>query len=356
VVCCGSSVAALATFDLRQRFRKRNMKMHLKGKYGRLPITMVLLSLMATGCATQTPPVTQKEAPGSIAAQQEAQRVVLAETPTAPTLKRKIALGRITNETSYGQSLLRDRHDDPLGKQVTDLLSKALTESGAYLVFERPDISRLEAESRLTGSELDIIGVDALIIGSLTEFGRKTVGESGFLSASKRQVAFAKVDLRIVDTSTAQVLFATSGAGEVSTETVSAMGFGSRAGFDGTLNDAAIRQAVSEAVSRLSFQMSSRPWQTAILRLDGERMFISGGKSQGINPGMGFEIHTRGEVIRSPQTGANITLPGRQIASIRIDANFGDTELNEGSVGSIVSGTLANYAVDDLVVRFSGAR
>ena len=44
-----------------------------------------------------------------------------------------------------------------------------------------------------------IVGVDALIIGSLTEFGRKTLGESGFLSDSKRQVAFAKVDLRVVD-------------------------------------------------------------------------------------------------------------------------------------------------------------
>jgi curli biogenesis system outer membrane secretion channel CsgG len=330
------------------------MKRSLKGAHGRFPVAMVLL-LLATGCATQTPPVTQKEAPGSLAAQEQAQRMIMAEPPSVPTLKRKIALGRITNETSYGQSLLRDSQDDPLGKQVTDLLSKALTESGAYLVFERPDISRVEAESRLAGSDLNIIGVDALIIGSLSEFGRKTLGESGFLSSSKRQVAFAKVDLRVVDTSTAQVLFATSGAGEASTETASTMGFGSRAGFDGTLNDAAIRQAVSEAVSRLSVQMSARPWQTAILRLDGERVFISGGKSQGIAPGMEFQVQTRGEVIRSPQTGADITLPGRQVARIRIDANFGDTELNEGSVGSIVSGALANYAIDDLVVRFEGA-
>ena len=331
------------------------MKISSKRRYSRLSIAVLLLSLLATGCATQTPPVTQKEAPRSIAAQEEAQRAIIDASPTVPTLKRKIALGRITNETSYGQSLLRDSHDDPLGKQVTDLLSKALTESGAFLVFERPDISRLEAESRLAGNELNIIGVDALIIGSLTEFGRKTVGESGFLSASKRQVAFAKVDLRIVDTSTAQVLFATSGAGEASTETASTMGFGSRAGFDGTLNDAAIRQAVSEAVSRLSIRMSARRWQTAILRLDGERVFISGGKSQGINPGMVFEVHTRGEVIRSPQTGADITLPGQQIALIRIDANFGDTELNEGSVGTIVSGNMGNNAVDDLVVHFGGA-
>jgi curli biogenesis system outer membrane secretion channel CsgG len=315
----------------------------------------VLISLAVSGCATQTRPVEQREAPQSIAAQEAAQQAVLTQAPAAPTLKRKIALGRITNETNYGQSLLRDRHDDPLGKQVTDLLSKALTESGAYLVFERPDISRLEAESQLMGTELNVIGVDALIIGSLTEFGRKNIGETGFLSASKRQVAFAKVDLRVVDTSTSQVLFATSGAGEASTESASVAGFGSRAGYDGTLNDAAIRQAVSEAVNRLSFQMSARPWQTYILRADAGRIFVSGGKSQGINPGMLFEVFTRGETIKSPQTGADITLPGVQVAAIRIDSTFGDTELNEGSVASLVSGSLANYAIEDLVVRHGGA-
>lgn len=330
-------------------------KQNLDAGFWRRSVATLLLPLVAVGCATQTPPVTQKEAPQALAAQAEAQRAVLAETPAAPTLKRKIALGRITNETGYGQSLLRDQQGDPLGKQVTDLLSKALTESGAYLVFERPDISRIEAESRLAGSQLNIIGVDALIIGSLTEFGRKNVGETGFLSSSKRQVAFAKVDLRVVDTSTAQVLFATSGAGEASTETASTMGFGSRASFDGTLNDAAIRQAVSEAVNRLSFQMSERPWQTAILRLDGDKVFISGGKSQGILPGMVFEVYTRGEVIKSPQTGADITLPGSQVASIRIDANFGDTELNEGSVASVTSGTLANHPIEEMAVRFAGA-
>lgn len=315
----------------------------------------ILFSLLASGCATQTRPVEQREAPQPIAAQEAAQKAVLAETPAAPTLKRKIALGRISNETNYGQSLLRDQHDDPLGKQVTDLLSKALTESGAYLVFERPDISRLEAESRLTGNELNVIGVDALIIGSLTEFGRKNIGETGFLSSSKRQVAFAKVDLRVVDTSTSQVLFATSGAGEASTETASTMGFGSRAGYDGTLNDAAIRQAVSEAVNRISFQMSARPWQTYILRAEAGRLFLSGGKSQGINPGMVFDVHTRGETIKSPQTGADITLPGVQVASIRVDSTFGDTELNEGSVASIVAGSLSSHAIGDLVVRQGGA-
>jgi curli biogenesis system outer membrane secretion channel CsgG len=320
----------------------------------RMPL-VVLLAIGAGGCAIQTAPVAQKEAPQTLAAQKTAQAAVTAQAPATPTLKQKIALGRITNETNYGQSLLRDRHDDPLGKQVTDLMSKALAESGSYLVFERPDITRLQAESRLTDTKLDLVGVDALIVGSLTEFGRKTVGESGFVSSSKRQVAFAKVDIRVVDVKTGHVFFATSGAGEASTETASTFGFGSRAGYDGTLNDAAIRQAVTDAVSRLAVEMKSRPWQTYILKTEAERVYIGGGKSQGIRPGMRFSVQTQGETVKSPQTGAVITLPGREVAQIQVESMFGDSELNEGSLASIVSGSLGSYKPAQLIVRFNGS-
>jgi curli biogenesis system outer membrane secretion channel CsgG len=320
------------------------------------PIFVALVFALLSGCAIQTPPVAQKEAPQSIAEQKAAQRAAESQAPVVPTLKRKIALGRITNETNYGQSLLRDNHDDPLGKQVTDLMSKALTESGAYLVFERPDITRLQSESQLTNTKLNLVGVDALIIGSLTEFGRKTLGESGFVSGSKRQVAFAKVDVRVVDVNTGHVFFATSGAGEASTETASTFGFGSQAGYDGTLNDAAIRQAVSSAVNRLTVEMSARPWQTYILKMDGGQIYIGGGKSQGIKPGMLFSVQTQGETVKSSQTGTEITLPGLQVAKIRIDSNFGDNELNEGSVASVISGSFSGYKPEQLVVRFEEAK
>lgn len=314
---------------------------------GALAVTLAALS----GCATQTPPTAVREAPPSIAAQKQAQQATTGQS-TAPVLKRKVALGRISNETQYGQSLLRDQAGDPLGKQVTDLMSKALTESNAYLVFERPDIARIEAENKLVGSTSNLIGVDALIVGSLTEFGRKTVGKTGFASSSKRQVAFAKVDVRLVDVKTGHVFFAASGAGEASTETASTFGFGSQASYDGTLNDTAIRQAVSEAVNKMSNELAGRPWQTSILSIDeGGRIFIAGGKAQGVRPGMTFAVKTIGEKVKSPQTGFDITLPGRTVGSLRIDANFGDNETNEGSVASLASGSLKGLALTKLVVE-----
>ena len=316
--------------------------------------TVAVTASILAGCAVQTPPVVQKEIPQTIEVQKRAQEAATKLAPAAPTLKRKIALGRITNETAYGQSLLRDRHDDPLGKQVTDLLSKALVESGSYVVLERPDISRVQAESQLTGSKLNLVGVDALIVGSLTEFGRKTLGETGFVSSSKRQVAFAKVDLRLVDVTTGHVFFATSGAGEASTEAASTFGFGSRADYDGTLNDNAIRQAVSEAVNRLSTQIAARPWQTSILSTDKGRIFVSGGKSQGLRPGTVLTVQAPGEKVKSPQTGFEIILPGQPVAEIRIDSNFGDTEMTEGSVATLVSGSIQGHKIEQLVVLAKG--
>jgi hypothetical protein len=104
-------------------------------------------------------------------------------------------------------------------------------------------------------------------------------------------------------------------------------------------------------VNRLSTEFSRRPWQTSIVGADKDRFFISGGKAQGLKPGMLFSVQTVGEKVKSPQTGFEITLPGREVAQIRVDALFGDTEMSEGAVTSVVSGSLQGYRIDQLTVR-----
>ena len=76
-----------------------------------------------------------------------------------------------------------------------------------------------------------------------------------------------------------------------------------------------------------------------------------GGKAQGLRPGMELDVQTQGERIKSPQTGAFITLPGRSVARLRVDALFGDNELDEGAVASIVSGSTDGHPIQQLVVR-----
>jgi len=307
--------------------------------------------ILLAGCATQAPPVASVEAPQSAVRQQQAQQAVAQAPAARPALKRKIAIGRVSNETTFGRSLLRDDAGDPVGKQVSDMLAKALTESGSYVVLERSDLSKLKDEAQLTGAKQQLVGVDALIMGSLSEFGRKAVGQSGFVSNSKKQVAFAKIDLRLVDVTTGQSFFAASGAGESSTESSTTFGFGSQAAYDGTLNDSSIRQAISEVVNRLTTELQRRPWQTSLIGNEQGSYFIAGGKSQGLAPGMVFSVQTIGKKVKSPQTGFDITLPGKEVAQLRVDSLFGDTEVSEGASTTLVGGSLQGYSFDQLTVR-----
>ena len=143
---------------------------------------------------------------------------------------------------------------------------------------------------------------------------------------------------------------AVSGSGEASTQTASVAGFGSQASYDGTLGDTALRNAVSEIVNKMSNELLSRPWQTSILQRQGDRIFISGGKSQGLKPGMTLAVETRGERVKSPQTGFTVTLPGQEVAKIKVESSFGDNETNEGSVATLVSGKLDGYKIETLTV------
>lgn len=304
-----------------------------------------------SGCAVQTSPMKTLESSASQEAQQQAQQAAVQATAEAPVLKRKIALGRITNETTYGKSLLRNNDGDPIGKQVSDMLAKTLTESQHFTVLERTDLTSLAKESQLTGNKFQAIGADVLLIGSVTEFGRKTVGQSGFWSATKKQVAYAKMDVRVVDTTNGQVLFSCSGAGEASTESGSIMGFGSKASYDGTLNDKAVAQATSEVVNQLVTRLADRPWKSYFLSVDKGAVAISGGQRQGLRSGMKLNVRAPGKTVKSAQTGFNVQLPGKIIAQVKVDSTFGDTAETEGSLVSVVSGSIAGYKASDLIVE-----
>jgi len=149
-----------------------------------LTATWTCLALLGVGCATVQKPPEPTPMPASLEQQREAQQAAV--SPTAKIYKRKVAIGRFSNESTYGRGLLLDTDLDPLGKQASDILATMLEQSNRFLVFERPDLSKIEREQKLT-DDGRLVGVDALILGSITEFGRATEGETGFLSSTKRQ-------------------------------------------------------------------------------------------------------------------------------------------------------------------------
>lgn len=263
-------------------------------------------------------------------------------------LKHKVAVGRFTNETVYGRSLLRDQDLDPLGKQAADILATYLTQTGKFLIFERPDLTKIEREQARVGGQA--IGVDTLILGSVVEFGRATDGKRGFLNKKKVQRAHAKVAIRLVDVRTGLVFHSVTGEGDATTQTGTVLGMGSTAKYDATLSDKAISAAVENLIEGLVNTMSGRQWRTDILQVKGKSVFVSGGARQGLQVGDRLDVMRQGETIKSGQTGFDITLPAEKVAEIEVVSLFGDSETNEGAVTRLVSGTIESGRPSGLFV------
>ena len=75
--------------------------------------------------------------------------VLAAPLPEAERMK--IAIGRFSNESTYGAGLFTDQSGDRLGKQASDLLMNHLAETQRFVVVERTDLGRLQAEAKLMG-------------------------------------------------------------------------------------------------------------------------------------------------------------------------------------------------------------
>ncbi len=297
----------------------------------------LLAAPLVAACATVSVPQAPQEAPVPQAQQRAAQQ--LQQLPVAKRYKLKVAVARFTNETNYGRSLLNDADLDRIGKQASDMLVSRLVQSQQFLVLERTDVRKVLNEQELTGNA-GLVGADTLVIGSVTEFGRSVGGKTGFLSSTKLQTAKAKVDIRLVDARTGLAYFSAIGAGEASTESGEVAGFGSQAAYDATLNDRAIAAAISDVIDRLVGQLADRPWRTDILEVRGDRLFISGGRRQGLKEGDVLAVMEAGNTVKSQQTGFEVTLPPRPVATLQVMSLFGDTETNEGAVCEVTSGSV----------------
>ena len=309
---------------------------------------LCLILLFVFGCATPSAyKPEQVEAPATKMQQTKAQQST--SLPSTKRYKQKIAIIRFTNETNYGRALMTDADFDRLGKQASDMLASRLVKSGNFMVFERSDINKIQREQTISGGGL--IGVDTVIVGSVTEFGRSIAGKTGFMSSTKVQTAKAKVEIRLVNIKTGQAFFSATGAGEANTESGEIAGYGSRAAYDATLNDRAIAAAITDVIDRLVTTLEERAWRTDILEAGTDQIFISGGARQGIKVGDTLKVISPGQIVKSKQTGMEISLPGKQVAIIKVLSFFGDNENNEGSICEIVSGSIDPSSVAKLYVE-----
>lgn len=262
-------------------------------------------------------------------AQRKVEVVEPVQSPTNASnekvIKRKVAIGRFSNETQYAKGIFYDKENDPMGKQALDILSAKLAASGKFLLLERSDLSTLLEEAKKGDNSLATVGADYMIIGSITEFGRKNTGKSGVFSTTKTQTVEAAVVIRLVDVSTGLIIYSDEAKGTADLTTKTTMGVGGRADYDATLSDKAISEAIGQLVENIINKCTDKPWRTYFLSYDNEAVLIAGGASQGVEVGATFNIKTKGKSVKNPQTGLMIELPGKTIGTVKVISTGGDT-------------------------------
>ena len=261
-----------------------------------------------------------------------------------------------------------------VGKGVSDLIVQKLVEDGKYSVIERNALDRVLAEQNLsnsdradssTGAKIGrVLGVDAVIMGTITQFGRDdqstTLGGAatanytskfGFGAIQKRKAkAVVGITARMVDTSTAEIVAAVSGLGEstrAGTSLLSAGGNdGGQAGgaydmssknFADTILGEAVHKAVDSLGSQLDAQATSLPTRKVqmsglVADVSGNTLILNLGSKAGLRMGDTLDVSRTVRTIKDPVTGKVIKTITNKVGTASI------TEVDEDCATATYSG------------------
>jgi len=269
-----------------------------------------------------------------------------------------------------------------VGRGISDLLVRHLVQDGTYSVIERQAMSKILGEQNFSNSNRadansaarigKLLGVDAIIVGSITQFGNDNkhtnVGGGGYglgrfgiggVGHSKSK-AVVQVDARIVDIDTAEILGVASGKGESSRESTSLLGagggwsgggggavdFGS-SDFQQTIMGEAVNQAVVQMTSELVADAPKLVARTIkveglVAAVDGGQIVLNIGSKAGLKVGDQLTVKRITKEIKDPATGQTLRRLTTDVGVIRL------TDVDEVSaVGTPVSG--AAFKVGDMV-------
>jgi len=231
-----------------------------------------------------------------------------------------------------------------IGKGIADLLVDKLVAAGTYSVIERKAIAKILAEQNFANSDRadastaarigKVLGVDAIIIGSITQFGRddqktnvgglgSSLGRFGVGGVSRsKSTAVVGITARMINAETAEILASTTGKGE-STRT----GTGLRGAGGGPVNlgaggldmrasnfaDTVIGEATSQAVNSVASQLNSRApsLPTKAIVIDGlvadagsdGVLIVNVGSKAGVRVGDRLVVSRKIREVKDPATG-----------------------------------------------------
>ena len=192
------------------------------------------------------------------------QKVESAARPYAG-VRVPVSVGKFDNRSSFMRGVFSN-NEDRMGSQAQTILVTHLQQSQRFGVLDRSVMTEIKQEAALKKQSQNLKGAEYVVTGDVTEFGRKDVGDRqlfGILGRGKTQVAYAKVNLNIVNTLTSEVVYSSQGAGEYSLSEHEVIGFGSTAGYDATLNGKVLDLAIRDAVNSLVSGIDSGAWRPA---------------------------------------------------------------------------------------------
>ena len=269
-----------------------------------------------------------------------------------------------------------------IGAGISDLIVKHLVRDGTYSVIERRALDAVLAEQNFSNSDRanpasaaqigKLLGVDAIIVGSITQFGtekKKTSigglagkwgGWGGGKVGTSEGKAVVAIDARVVNIDTAEILGVAEGKGESSRSGLMLGGGGAGGGGFGAggidmsssdYRETIIGEATHAAAEALTSELISAneriPMREVVVKgliayADGGLVIVNVGSNQGVKAGMELKVERIRDVIKDPATGNVLRELTDQVGTIRISkADAGSSE------ATIVSGS--GFQVGDVV-------
>ncbi len=176
--------------------------------------------------------------------------------------KYPLAVGKFTNKSTYMNGIFSDGKDQ-LGTQAKTILKTHLTQTNRFMTVDRDNMDQILQEARISGKKQQLTGAVLVVTGEVTEFGRKVTGDTqlfGILGHGKKQIAYAKVSLNVVDVTSSKIIYAVQGAGEYLLSNREVLGFGGAAGYDATLSDKVLNLAIMDVVNKLVAALERNEW------------------------------------------------------------------------------------------------
>ncbi len=270
--------------------------------------------------------------------------------------------------------------DQDVGKGISLLLEQKLVQDGKFRVIDRNSMDKILKEQNFSNSDrVDpssaakigrILGVSAIITGSITQFGRDDkhigtggggygLGKFGLGGVGKNESkAVVNVTAKIIDINTAEILAVATGNGQSKRGGFSAGGGGGgwsgggggqldmgSSNFANTILGEAVNASVADLGQQLDDKADSLPTVTVqvsglIADVSGNQLILNVGTKAGVKVGDHLAVFHEGKEIRDPATGKVLK---------RLETRLGDvtiTQADDTSATGTFSGSTSPVVGD----------